>query len=103
MADDGYTVAENELRTFAKDLNSTADTLTACAGAVRGVSYGITTWGIVGEMFAVKNVRDATNSAGDDLEACSSSLRDTSKGVDNTIQTYLNVEEDIAGRFGGDK
>jgi hypothetical protein len=102
MAGEGFEVAEGELRTFANSLRGMADKLAGSAGAVRGVSYGITTWGIVGQPFAWAT-KDKTNDAAGQVDKGATSVRDTATGVDNTAQTYVDTDGSISTRFGGDK
>ncbi|MET0132803.1 MAG: type VII secretion target [Kibdelosporangium sp.] len=103
MAADGYEVAEGELRAFANALRTTADSLTSSANAVRGVSYGVTTWGIVGQLFAI-GARNATNDAAGKLDKGAASVRDAATGTDNSAQAYHDNDEFIATKgFGGGK
>jgi hypothetical protein len=101
VAADGYEVAEGELRTFANALRTTADSITASANAVRGVSYGVTTWGIVGQLFAI-GARKATDEAAGKLDKGAASVRDAATGVDNSAQAYNDNDNFIAtDGFGG--
>jgi hypothetical protein len=103
VAGEGYEVAEGELRTFANALRDTADKMTASANAVRGVSYGVTTWGIVGQLFSIA-ARNATNDAGGKLDTGAASVRDAAQGVDNSAQAYHDNDHFIADTgFGGGK
>lgn len=102
MAGEGFEVAEGELRTYANALRGTADKLGASAGAVRGVSYGVTTWGILGQPFAW-STRGHTDDAANQVDKGATSVRDTATGVDNTAQTYVDTDGSISTRFGGDK
>lgn len=103
MAGDGYQVEEGELRAFANALRTTADNMTASANAVRGVSYSVTTWGIVGQLFSIA-ARNATNDAGEKLDKGAGSVRDAATGVDNSAQAYHDNDHFIAtAGFGGGK
>jgi hypothetical protein len=103
VPDQSLEVVDDELRTFAKALRGTADKVTASANAVRGVSYNVTTWGIVGQLFSIA-ARNATNGAGSELDKGASSIRDAATGVDNSAQAYADNEENIAiNGFGGNK
>lgn len=103
MPADGYEVAEGELRTFASALNGTADKMSASAGAVRGVSYNVTTWGVFGQFFSIA-ARNATNGAAGQLDKGAGSVRDAATGVDDTAQSYVDVDSHFAENvFGGGK
>lgn len=103
MAADGFTVQEGELRTFANALHTTADNMAGSANAVRGVSYNVTTWGIVGQLFSIA-ARKATNDAGEKLDKGAGSVRDAAAGVDNSAQAYHDNEHFIANTgLGGGK
>jgi hypothetical protein len=98
----GYAVAEGELRAFANSLRSTADKLNASANAVRGVSYGVTTWGIVGQLFSI-GARKATGEAAEKLDKGAESIRDAAKGTDNSAQAYVDNDTFIATKgFGSE-
>lgn len=102
MPEPGYAVVEGELRTFANSLRSTADKLSASANAVRGVSYGVTTWGIVGQLFSI-GARKATGEAAEKLDKGAASVRDAATGVDNSAQTYADTDTFIATKgFGSE-
>lgn len=101
MPAEGFEVQEAELRAFATALRGTADKLGAAAGAVRGVSYGVTTWGIVGQLFSIA-ARKATGEAADQLDRGAGSVREAATGVDHTAQSYVDTDGAIAsGSFGG--
>jgi len=101
VPDEGYAVVEAELRTFAKSLRSTADKVSGSANAVRGVSYSVTTWGIVGQLFSI-GARKATGEAGASLDKGAASIRDAATGVDNSAQAYADNDSHIATNgFGG--
>jgi hypothetical protein len=79
LPDPGYAVNTDEPHTFAGSLRSTADKLDASANAVRGVSYSVTTWGIVGQLFSIK-ARESTNGAADKLSKAAGRVRDAATG-----------------------
>ncbi|CAM4186525.1 type VII secretion target [Kibdelosporangium persicum] len=104
MPDKGYTVVEGELRAFASALRSTADKVSGSANAVRNVSYSVTTWGIVGQLFSI-SARKATGDAAASLDKGAASIRDAATGVDNSAQAYADNDSHIAtnGFGGGDQ
>jgi hypothetical protein len=103
VAADGFHVDQGELRTFANALRTTADNMAGSANAVRGVSYSVTTWGIVGQLFSIA-ARKATNDAGGKLDKGAGSVRDAATGVDNSAQAYHDNDQFIATTgFGGGK
>ncbi|MCE7009196.1 hypothetical protein LWC34_41240 [Kibdelosporangium philippinense] len=103
MPDQSYAVVTDELRTFAKSLRDTAEKVTTSAAAVRGVSYNVTTWGIVGQLFSI-GARKATGDASAALEKGAASIRDAATGVDNSAQAYTDNDTFLVNNnFGGDK
>ena len=103
MAGEGYTVVEGELRTFANALRQTADNVAASANNVRNISYDVTTWGIVGQLFSIA-ARKATGDAAGSLDKGAASVRDAASGVDNSAQAYHDNDNFIATNgFGGGK
>lgn len=101
---EGFEVVDSELREFAKALGSTAEKMAASAGAVRGVSYGPTTWGItlgqIPKVFAEK----ATSNAAAKLDEAAGRIRDAAAGVENTAGLYEDVDTFLAkNQFGGGK
>jgi hypothetical protein len=102
VASEGFEVVDSELRDFAKALGGTADKLAASAGAVRGVSYGVTTWGITFGQICRAFAEKATSNAAAKLDEAAARVRDASTGVTNTAQLYEDVDTFLAENpFGG--
>ncbi|SMD00463.1 type VII secretion target [Kibdelosporangium aridum] len=103
MPDQSFAVVDDELRAFAKALRDTADKVNSSANVVRGVSYNVTTWGIVGQLFSI-GARKATGDASAALEKGANSIRDAATGVDNSAQAYADNDTFLANNnFGGNQ
>jgi hypothetical protein len=104
VASEGFEVVDGELREFAKALGGTADKIAASAGAVRGVSYSPTTWGITLGLIPMGFAMKATNDASAKLDEAAERVRDAATGVENTAALYEDVDTFLAkNEFGGDK
>lgn len=101
MAD--FEVVSAELSEFAKSLNSTADKMAGSAGAVRGVSYSVTTWGITLGQIPRAFAQSATNNAGAKLDEAAQRIRDAATGVENTRALYDDVDTFLANNQFGAK
>lgn len=104
MPSEGFEVVDSELREFAKALGGTADKMAASAGAVRGVSYSPTTWGITLGLIPMGFAMKATNNASANLDKAAARIRDAATGVENTAGLYEDVDTFLADNvFGKDK
>lgn len=102
MPAEGFQVVDSELREFAKALASTADKMAGSASAVRGVSYGPTTWGITLGQIPKTFAEAATNNASAKLDQAAARIRDAAAGVENTAGLYEDVDTFLAtNQFGG--
>lgn len=96
MPGEGFEVVDSELRAFAKALSATADKMAASAAAVRGVSYGPTTWGITLGQIPRAFAQAATDNAAGKLDQAAARIRDAATGVENTAGLYEDVDTFLA-------
>jgi hypothetical protein len=95
-----FTVAPEDLRTFATHVQSIADQLGSSKSVIDSVKYTPTVWGIVGGLFYIavdKHLRDASSCIGK-YEA---SLHEAAKNTKQTADTYSSTDEGNANTFSG--
>ncbi|MCP2170013.1 type VII secretion target [Goodfellowiella coeruleoviolacea] len=96
----GFDVVPDELRTFASGLKDRGGQVGEVATAADGVSLGVDTFGVIGQIF-VGSAKQAAGEAAAGLKALSETLADDGDNTNATADTYADTDDGNASGLGG--
>lgn len=96
----GFTVEPTELRTHGGTLERVADSVDAAADQGGSVSFGIDTFGIVGQLFAGE-ARRVSGEAVEELRGFAEDIRSMAAGVRAAGEVYQGIDDANRNCFAG--
>lgn len=94
----GYKVDPGELGNHAKSLEDVAKQVGKAAEKGAGVSFGMDTFGIIGQIFAGESERLATEAVGS-MNEFAEGVQGAADGVRSAGEYYAGMDTDAAGGF----
>lgn len=99
MTNDGIEVVPEELETFANGMHQRGDEVTELAGSVKGIDLGVTSLGLLAQVFAQQAI-ESTTETGEGIRLLGLHLSADATYTDDAATSYRHEDRTHADRFG---
>lgn len=93
-------VETEEIHTHASSVDHIAARVQNCATFGKSTDFGLDTFGIIGQVFAL-GCRDNAHQVAGALDKAAGSVRDVKAALESTAETYKSTESDNTNLFSG--